>query len=270
MPRRYFSSTAARTTLSVNIDASVTTMAVAAVSGWPTQFPYTLLVDEGTVNEEIVEVTARSGTTLSVVRGVDGSSAVPHSAGAIVQHGVSARDFDEPNAHVNNSTTAHGLTIANVVTLAGSQTLTNKTMSGASNTFSNIPAAAVVGLSTDYATLTTAQTLTNKTLTAPVSTVATSAQTASYTLVLADASKVVEVSNAGATTLTIPTNASVAFPVGTQILVAQTGAGQVTIAGAAGVTVNGTPGLKLRTQWSVATLVKRAENTWLVAGDVAA
>jgi len=70
--------------------------------------------------------------------------------------------------------------------------------------------------------------------------------------------------------LTIPTNSSVAYPVGTTIDIIQTGTGQVTIAGAGGVTVNGTPGLKLRTQWSSATLLKRAENTWLVYGDLTA
>jgi hypothetical protein len=69
-------------------------------------------------------------------------------------------------------------------------------------------------------------------------------------------------------TLTIPTNASVEYPVGTSIDVLQTSTGQVTIAGADGVTVNATPGLKLRTQWSSATLFKRAENTWVVYGDL--
>jgi hypothetical protein len=71
-------------------------------------------------------------------------------------------------------------------------------------------------------------------------------------------------------TLTIPANASVAYPVGTSIDILQTGAGQVTIAGADGVTVNATPGLKLRTQWSSATIFKRAENTWVVFGDLSA
>jgi hypothetical protein len=78
----------------------------------------------------------------------------------------------------------------------------------------------------------------------------------------------VEVSNASATTVTIPLNSSVAFATGTTITVLQTGAGQVTIAGAGGVTANGTPGLKLRAQWSLATLVKRNTDTWVVAGDL--
>ncbi len=95
-------------------------------------------------------------------------------------------------------------------------------------------------------------------------------KTASYTTVLTDRDSLIEISSATATTLTIPTDASVAYPVGTSFDILQTGAGQVTIAGAAGVTVNATPGLKLRTQWSSATLFKRAANTWVVYGDLTA
>jgi hypothetical protein len=101
MARRYYSSTAARTTLAADINSSVTTVGVTAVTGWPTSFPYTIILDQDTINEEVVEVTARTGTTLTVIRGVDGTTGVAHSAGAAVNHGVSARDFDEPNLHVN-------------------------------------------------------------------------------------------------------------------------------------------------------------------------
>ena len=75
--------------------------------------------------------------------------------------------------------------------------------------------------------------------------------------------------NASANTLTVPPNSSVAFPVGTSLLVVQTGAGQTTIAAGSGVTINSTPGLKLRDRWSAATLVKRATDTWLLIGDTA-
>lgn len=95
-------------------------------------------------------------------------------------------------------------------------------------------------------------------------------QAGAYTTVLADRDKLVEVSSASGVTVTIPTNASVAYPVGTSIDILQTGVGQVTIAGASGVTVNSTPGLKLRTQWSSATLFKRATDTWVVYGDLSA
>lgn len=90
-----------------------------------------------------------------------------------------------------------------------------------------------------------------------------------YTTVLADASKLVTLNNGSAITLTIPTNASVAYPVGTKIDLAQIGAGQVTVAGAGGVTVNSTPTLKFRAQYSAATCIKTATDTWLLVGDLA-
>jgi hypothetical protein len=96
-------------------------------------------------------------------------------------------------------------------------------------------------------------------------------KTESYTLSTLDhRDDLIEMGSASALTLTIPLNSSIAYPVGTSLDILQTGAGQVTIAGAAGVTVNATPGLKLRTQWSSATLFKRAENTWVVYGDLTA
>lgn len=95
-------------------------------------------------------------------------------------------------------------------------------------------------------------------------------KTAAYTTVLSDRDKLVEVQSSSAVTVTIPANADVAYPVGTSFDILQTGTGQITIAGAAGVTVNATPGLKLRTQWSSATVFKRATNTWVVFGDLTA
>lgn len=101
--------------------------------------------------------------------------------------------------------------------------------------------------------------------------IATNAQTGTtYTLVAADDGKVVEILNASPITLTVPLNSSVPYTVGTQIVVLQTGAGQITVAGAGGVTVNATPGLKLRAQWSSATLIKRATDTWVLVGDLSA
>lgn len=93
-----------------------------------------------------------------------------------------------------------------------------------------------------------------------------------YTTVLTDAGKIVEASNASAITLTVPTNASVAYPVGTQITIIQTGVGQVTVAAVTPgtTTVNATPGLKLRAQWSSAVLTKRATDTWVLTGDLTA
>lgn len=96
-------------------------------------------------------------------------------------------------------------------------------------------------------------------------------KTASYTLsALTERDSMIEVSSTSGTTVTIPLDSTLNFPVGASIDILQTNTGQVTIAGAAGVTVNATPGLKLRTQWSSATLTKRGENLWVVMGDLTA
>jgi hypothetical protein len=119
----------------------------------------------------------------------------------------------------------------------------------------------------------TAQTLTNKTLTAPVINLSLNAQTGTtYTFVLADNGKLVTASNASAQTYTIPTNASVAYATGAQINLIAIGAGQVTVQGAGGVTVASTGATatapKLRAQYSSATLIKVATDTWYVVGDI--
>jgi hypothetical protein len=104
-----------------------------------------------------------------------------------------------------------------------------------------------------------------------VTTVPENAQTGTaYTLALSDAGRMVTLNNAAAITLTIPTNAVAAFPVGTRIDLLQWGAGQVTIGGT-GVTIrsSGTK-LKLTGQYSGATLWKRATDTWALIGDIAA
>jgi len=101
--------------------------------------------------------------------------------------------------------------------------------------------------------------------------ITTNRQTASYTLVLSDSDKLVEMNVATANNLTIPLNSSVAFATGTQILLAQYGAGQTTIVPTSGVTVrsNGAK-LKLNVQYSGATLIKIAENEWYCFGDIVA
>ncbi len=97
-------------------------------------------------------------------------------------------------------------------------------------------------------------------------------KTASYALSqLTHRDSLIEVDSTSATTLTIPLDSTVNYPIGTTIDILQTNTGQVTIAPVSGsVTVNATPGLKLRTRWSSATLLKRAANTWVVYGDLTA
>lgn len=95
------------------------------------------------------------------------------------------------------------------------------------------------------------------------------AQTASYTLALGDAGKLVTASHAtNAIAITVPAGSSVAFPVGTHVDVVRLGAGNVNVTGATGVTINGTPGLNLRAQYSSATLIEVSSDSWLIVGDL--
>ncbi len=92
-----------------------------------------------------------------------------------------------------------------------------------------------------------------------------------YVLVLLDNGRLVDCNNAGAITLTIPTNASVEFPIGTQILIRQKGAGQVTVTPDVGVTLNTIEGEnKTRVQYSIAGLIKITTDTWSLFGDLEA
>jgi hypothetical protein len=101
--------------------------------------------------------------------------------------------------------------------------------------------------------------------------ITTNRQTASYPLVLTDADKLVEMNVAGANDLTVPLNSSVAFPIGTQILLAQYGAGQTTVVATGGVTIRSNGGkLKLNVRYSGATLIKIATDEWYLFGDLTA
>lgn len=101
--------------------------------------------------------------------------------------------------------------------------------------------------------------------------ITTNRQTASYTLVLSDADKLVEMNVATANNLTIPLNSSVAFATGTQILLAQYGAGQTTVVATSGVTIRSNGGkLKLNVQYSGATLIKIDTDEWYLFGDIVA
>ena len=100
-----------------------------------------------------------------------------------------------------------------------------------------------------------------------------SQKSTSYTLSsLTERDDLIEVNSSYGCVISIPTDATLDFPIGTSIDILQTGAGQVTIAAVTPgtTTVNATPGLKLRTTWSSCTLFKRAANTWVVYGDLTA
>ena len=133
MTTRKYSSRAQQSTLSSGITSGDTNMTVgsgANLMGGKTPAvgeTYTVVVDPDTALEEIVDVSNySSGNSLIITRGVDGSTAVAHSAGAIVRHMVIGRDLSEANTHIE-ATTGHGATGA-VVGTTNTQTLTNKTL----------------------------------------------------------------------------------------------------------------------------------------------
>lgn len=95
-------------------------------------------------------------------------------------------------------------------------------------------------------------------------------QTGSYTLVIGDNNKVIEMNVGSANDLTVPPNSSVAFSVGTVIEAFQYGAGQTTIVAGSGVTIRSSGGkLKLTGQYSGASLRKIATDEWCLVGDIA-
>lgn len=153
MAVRFYSSTARTTALTSGIDGATTSITVDATTGFPTQFPFTLAIDIDTTDEELVDVTAAAGNTLTVTRGVDGTVGLSHEAGAVVKHVGTGRDWQDSRDHEEASTDVHGVgATSSVVGTETVQTLEGKTMDGGLNTFQNIPQAAVTNLESDQAT----------------------------------------------------------------------------------------------------------------------
>lgn len=94
-------------------------------------------------------------------------------------------------------------------------------------------------------------------------------ESVSFIVELSDAGKILKCDSGASMIATIPTEASVAFQNGQKIDFIQYGAGQLTIAGAVGVTVRATPTNKLRARYSVASAVKIGTNEWVLVGDLA-
>lgn len=124
---RFFSSTAQPTTLTSSISNTTTSIPLAATTGFPVQFSYTIALDYGNSLEELCDVTSVAGLNANVIRAVDGTTAAGHSVGAPVRHVSSARDFNGFYIHIGNSAGVHGI-VGNVVGDTDTQTLTNKTL----------------------------------------------------------------------------------------------------------------------------------------------
>lgn len=289
---RKFSSVSVQTTLASGISNTATSMTLAtgtaaALMGGVTLAggsvdQFTVALDPDTINEEIVFVTAVSGDTLTIIRARSGSSGVTHSGGATVKHVLTSDDLDfftttatTVGSTVNTSTFTNkgdiiAATAAGAISRLGIGT-NNYVLTADSTQTTGIKWAAI----TADVTLTGTQTLTNKTLTdAKMNMAVVSASTTSYNCTIADHSKLVIMSSATAATVNIPTNASVAFAIGTQINVIQIGAGQITIQAvtpgtttiaSAGATSNNP---KTRVAYSSLTCIKVATDIWYVVGDI--
>jgi hypothetical protein len=214
---------------------------------------------------------ALNNVTFQVVDGTPAGSptvpATPANAIALAQIAVAAGALSISNANI---TDLRVLATTNLPETGDISSVTAGTGLSGGGSSGAVTLAIDTAVTAD---LTTAQTLTNKTLTSPLINVGINAQTGTtYTTVLADNGKLVTQTNASAITTTIPPNSSVAYPVGAQINVVQLGAGQVTFAQGAGVTIVSTGGTasapKLRVQYSTATAIQTAANTWLIVGDI--
>lgn len=94
------------TTLASGIGSGDTTLSLTLSTGWPTGAvgPFYVVVDPGLSTEEKILATARSSSVLSgLTRGVDGTSAAAHSAGATIEHVFVAAEADEANYTVTQT-----------------------------------------------------------------------------------------------------------------------------------------------------------------------
>ncbi len=149
MTTRLYSSISQETTLTSSLagSTSATTMVVNSASALMSSIAptgtqtFTVVIDPDTALEEIVDVvypSAAASNTLTIVRAIDSSQAIAHSAGAKVRHMGIGRDFREANEHIKNETTAHGLTIANVLETTDTNMITTAMLQSNSVTTAKI------------------------------------------------------------------------------------------------------------------------------------
>jgi hypothetical protein len=278
MANRYYSAIAVDTALTSSITSTTNSMIVGGTTGYPPTTPFVLAVDYSAATEELVLVTAVAGTTLTITRGYNGTTAQAHATGAVVRHVIVAQDLTDAQTHYALGLTggAHGVTGA-LATFLGTPSsanlasvITDETGSGqlVFSTGPSIASPVITGtLSAGGSTGSAGQVLTSSGSGISWSsgtTLSINAQTSSYTLQASDVNALVTVSSSSATAVTVPPSV---FSVGQQINVQALGTGTVSFTAGSGVIINGT-GTALRAQYSGATLVCTASNTFSLFGDI--
>ncbi len=128
---RFYSSTAIKTTITGSINTTATSITLASISGYPTSFPFSIVLEKDTANEEIISVTAITGSTYTAVRAFDGTTGRTHAAGTTAEHAVSAIDYTLSRSHEAAAANVHDIgATSSVVGTLTTQTLTNKTLGG--------------------------------------------------------------------------------------------------------------------------------------------
>lgn len=271
--KRYYSAIAQDTTVTTGITNTSTSVIVGSTTGFPSSFPYALALDYNAASEEVVLVTAAGGTTLTITRGYNGTTAISHNVGAVVRHVIIAQDMTDFSDHMDLTTSVHGITnTANLITTTSTNTLTNKTISGGILT-GTLTAGGGVGSSGQVLSSTGSGVQWTTTSSVSLNLGISTQSGTTYTLVSGDVNSLVQASNAGAVTVTVPPSV---FSAGNQINLQQTGAGQVTFAAGSGVTITSTGATaaapKTRVQYSAVTIVCTvggATPSFTILGDIA-